>query len=90
MMQGVVRVHVQRAVRAALKTAPKRVPLDTSLCLAALTWAERLGQTKAYDAFYLALAEGLSAEFWTADKRLARRARHAGADFVRLLGKEGT
>ena len=89
MVQEVGREHVHRAVRAALKTAPKRFPLDTSLCLAALTWAERLRQTKAYDAFYLALAEGLGAEFWTADKRLARRAHHAGADFVRLLGEEG-
>ena len=37
---------------------------------AALQWAERIGQSKAYDAQYLALAESLSAEFWTADARL--------------------
>jgi predicted nucleic acid-binding protein len=38
--------------------------------LAALHWAERIGHSKAYDAQYLALAESLSAEFWTADVRL--------------------
>ena len=40
------------------------------LHLAALHWAERIGQSNAYDAQYLALAESLSAEFWTADVRL--------------------
>lgn len=40
------------------------------LHFAALHWVERIGQSKAYDAQYLALAESLSAEFWTADARL--------------------
>jgi predicted nucleic acid-binding protein len=40
----------------------------------ALRWAERLGQNKVYDAQYLAAAQQLSAEFWTADQRLANRA----------------
>ncbi len=90
MMQGTPREKVHRAVRAALKMAPKRLPLDAPLCLAALTWAERLGQAKAYDAFYLALAERLGAEFWTADKRLVNSARQVGAGFVRLLGEAQT
>ena len=79
---------VRWMVQAALKTAPKRAPLDEELCLNALAWADRLGQAKAYDAFYLALAEQLGAEFWTADKRLYNRARQVGADFVRLVGEE--
>jgi predicted nucleic acid-binding protein len=37
----------------------------------ALQWAERLGRAVAYDAQYLALAETLDCEFWTADRRLA-------------------
>ncbi len=37
----------------------------------ALALAERLGLPAAYDAHYLALAERLNAEFWTADRRLA-------------------
>lgn len=51
----------------------------------ALVWAERLRQTVAYDAQYLALAEHLNAEFWTADKKLAERARAAQATFVHFL-----
>lgn len=48
---------------------------DEELSLRALDLAGKLGQSKAYDAFYLALAEKLTAEFWTADTRLANRCR---------------
>lgn len=44
----------------------------TELHLRALLWAERAGQMVAYDGHYLALAESLNCEFWTADARLAR------------------
>lgn len=60
-------------------------PTDIGLCEAALSWADKLGQAKAYDSFYLALAEQLNAELWTADDRLAQRARQVGADWVRSL-----
>jgi predicted nucleic acid-binding protein len=46
---------------------------DKALCLRALELAGVLGQTKAYDAFYLAVAEKIGAEFWTADQRLYKR-----------------
>lgn len=48
---------------------------DEELCLRALELAGKLGQSKAYDAIYLALAEKLVADFWTADERLANRCR---------------
>ncbi len=48
---------------------------DEELSLRALELAGKLGQSKAYDAFYLALAEKLVAEFWTADERLYNRCR---------------
>lgn len=48
---------------------------DEELSLRALEWAGKLGQSKAYDAFYLALAEKLVVDFWTADVRLANRCR---------------
>jgi len=48
---------------------------DEELSLRALELAGKLGQPKAYDAFYLALAEKLVAEFWTADERLYNRCR---------------
>ncbi len=37
----------------------------------AYDWTRRLNRAAAYDSFYLALTESLSAELWTADKRLA-------------------
>lgn len=46
---------------------------DEELSLRALEWATKLGQSRAYDAFYLALAEKLVVEFWTADERLFNR-----------------
>jgi predicted nucleic acid-binding protein len=47
------------------------VPPTPELSQLALQWAERLGQTVAYDGHYLALAETLGGDFWTADRRLA-------------------
>lgn len=48
---------------------------DEELSLRALELAGKLRQSKAYDAFYLALAEKLVVEFWTADERLFNRCR---------------
>ncbi len=48
---------------------------DDELSLRALELAGKLGQSKAYDAFYLALAEKLVVDFWTADERLYNRCR---------------
>ena len=53
----------------------------------ALRWAELLGQSKAYDTQYLALAEEFRAELWTADRRLARGAQQAGMDRVQWIGE---
>jgi predicted nucleic acid-binding protein len=53
--------------------------------LRALEWADRLGQVVTYDGCYLALAEEMNAEFWTADQRLARRAQEVGAKWVHNL-----
>lgn len=64
------------------------IPSDFDLCRRALAWAERLGQSKAYDSFYLALAEQLGAELWTGDVRLRNRAHQLGAGWVRMLNEE--
>ncbi|HUS15296.1 MAG TPA: type II toxin-antitoxin system VapC family toxin [Chloroflexia bacterium] len=55
-------------------------------CQAAFEWAARLQQAKAYDAFYLAVADELNAEFWTADRRLVNGARQAGMARVHWIG----
>ena len=65
------------------------IAADAALCAAAYGWAEKLGQSKAYDGFYMALAERLRqekdspVEFWTADRRLFNQAQGAGAGWVR-------
>ncbi len=65
-----------------INISPPTIALHTK----ALHWAERLGQSKTYDAHYLALAEKLEVELWTADRRLVQCARQAGVNWVRGIG----
>lgn len=63
------------AVRLALKAAlslPLRLYGELDLHWQALDLAERFSLPAAYDAHYLALAEWMGGEFWTADRRLAQ------------------
>ena len=57
---------------------------DAELHPRALALANKLGLAAAYDVHYLALAERLGAEFWTADRRL-QHAVGATLLWVRLL-----
>lgn len=59
---------------------------DAELNRKSLMWAERLGQMVAYDAQYLALAEHLQAEFYTADKKLFNRCQELEISFVKMIG----
>ena len=52
----------------------------------AIEIASELGQRAAYDAHYLALAEELDCELWTADARFYSAA-GASAERIRLLGR---
>ena len=78
---------LQQTLPPLLALADEVVHPDPELALAAAVWAKRLGRAKAYDAFYLALAERLGCDFWTGDKRLYNNARQIGADFVKMLGE---
>jgi predicted nucleic acid-binding protein len=62
---------VRLAFRAAL-ALPLRLFGEADLHWRALDLAERFSFAAAYDAHYLALAEWLGGEFWTADRRLAQ------------------
>ena len=64
------------------------VPASPNLHLRALEWAEQLGQSRAYDAQYLALAEQEGAELWTGNRRLANGAASPGVDWVHWVGEE--
>jgi predicted nucleic acid-binding protein len=57
----------------------------SSLHARALSWSACLGQSKAYDAQYLALAEQMNCGLLTADLRLARSAQALGAMWVESL-----
>jgi predicted nucleic acid-binding protein len=60
---------VQLALKAAL-ALPIHLYGDSEIHGRAVRLAERLSLPAAYDAHYLALAEWLGGEFWTADRRL--------------------
>ena len=67
------------AVRAALAFAlsePVRLVHDAALHDEAMEIAARHNRPAAYDAHYLALAQRLGVEFWTADGRLYNAVRH--------------
>jgi len=59
-----------------------------NLLKSSLHWAERLGQSKAYDAQYVALAEYLKAELWSADQRLIHALKDQGIPWAHWIGKE--
>jgi len=63
------------------------LPPTPELHDSALRWAERLGQSRAYDAQYLALAERLQVGLWTANKRLVGGVRQAGVSWVHWIGE---
>ncbi|GAP11812.1 predicted nucleic acid-binding protein, contains PIN domain [Bellilinea caldifistulae] len=54
---------------------------------AALRWAERMGQSKAYDAQYAALAEQYGTELWSADQRLVNTLQAQGAGWAHWIGE---
>jgi predicted nucleic acid-binding protein len=64
----------QRALTLAQGLGVQLIPPNDAQTQLALSWTVRLGRTAAYDSFYLALAETLRCELWTADKRLRNAA----------------
>ena len=78
---------VRLALRAAL-SLPLQLYGESALHTRALDLAERLSLPAAYDAHYLALADWLGAEFWTADERLACAVQHV-LPWVRAVGVMG-
>lgn len=75
---------VEEALSAAL-ALPIDVRAEARLFPAALRLASRFGLPAAYDGHYLALAESLSADLWTTDRRLFNSVK-AGFPKIRLAG----
>jgi predicted nucleic acid-binding protein len=77
----------------ALKAVDDLIALEVDLApmthahrRAAYAWAERLGQSWAYDGFYLALADELGGTFFTGDRPLANGAQQLGLSWVQWIG----
>ena len=62
------------------------VPDTPARCRSAYAWAGRLGQSRAYDGFYCALAEESAAFLYTGDRRLANAARQLGVPWIAWIG----
>ena len=73
---------VEQALAASL-SLPIHLHGDPALHQLARKFAQRFSLQATYDAHYLALAEHLGAEFWSADRRLARKVQ-SQLDWVHL------
>ena len=60
----------EKALQLAQQLNLRLIPPDEGQTQRAYAWTRQLKRAAAYDSFYLALAESLSAPLWTADKRL--------------------
>ncbi len=66
------------------------VPDTPARCRSAYAWAGRLGQSRAYDGFYCALAEESAALLYTGDRRLANAARQLGVPWIAWIGESAS
>ena len=60
------------AIHQALALGVQIILPDETQSLLAYQWTMRLKRSSAYNCFYLAIAEALEADLWTADQRLFR------------------
>ena len=75
--------EAERALALAQRLGVHLVSPHDELVRSAFEWTLRLDRGAAYDSFYLALAEMLGCELWTADRGLERA---AGKPWVRVAG----
>lgn len=64
--------EARRGLEDAASLGVELVSPDEGLRRSAFRWTVRLRRAAAYDSFYLALAEHLGCELWTADRKLVR------------------
>jgi len=80
--------EAEQALRTIYALKVEIIDEDEMLCLRALELAGMLAQSKAHDAVYLATAEKMDTEFWTADQRLSNRCRRdLGWDWVHWINE---
>jgi predicted nucleic acid-binding protein len=64
-------VDARDSLDLALTLGVQLIPPSRDQSHKAFAWTRRLNRVAAYASFYLAVAEELGCELWTADKRLA-------------------
>ena len=69
------REEAHRTLQLVLAFPIELITPSPQLTEAAFDWSLRLKRANAYDSFYLALAEALGSELWTADRRLVNAAK---------------
>jgi len=79
--------QAENAFQSLLVLGVARSTPDPDLHRLALQWAERANQMVAYDSQYLALAETLQADFWTADKRLFDSLKSKKLNWLHWIGQ---
>lgn len=79
--------EIEGALQRLFGLGVEEVSPDIELNRAALRWSERVGQPVAYDGQYLALAEALHADMWTADKRLMDTLKDQNLPWLHWIGE---
>ena len=79
----ITRDEGRQALTLAQKLDVQLFPPDDAQTTLAFDWTMQLKRAAAYDSFYLALAEALRSDLWTADKRLGNA---AGVSWIHLIG----
>jgi predicted nucleic acid-binding protein len=77
----------QAALKQALSLGVQIIPPDETQAALAYNWTITLKRAAAYDSFYLAIAEALGAEFWTADQSLFRSLEGRGLAWLHWCGE---
>ncbi|HID54217.1 MAG TPA: PIN domain-containing protein [Anaerolineae bacterium] len=72
----------QRSLTLAYKLDIQLMPPTPTLAESAFAWTIQLKRAASYDSFYLALAESLKCDLWTADRRLFNAASQPWVKFA--------
>ena len=81
------RDETEKALQRLLILGVETMPPDIDLHRSALLWSEHIRQPVAYDSQYLALAEALQADLWTADKRLIDILKSRNLSWLHWIGE---
>lgn len=84
-IQNLTLQQVNQALQNILALDIQTIEPTPELLRKSLDWAGHIQQTVAYDSAFLAVAESIQAELWTADKRLAKATQSLNINWVHCL-----